>query len=227
MVDGKTELKATGGRGEPLRQRVIDAAERLLRQGKAEFSMRDLASEAGVSFATPFNRFGSKAAIMHAVAGRRVDLMEVRFGEATCSSDVVDRVLLAVDMAVSVMLEEPVVNRSVMGWLDTAGPITGQARARSNALWSLALADGDGLAPDARDHALERLPGQLAFGFRGVLSFWTAGEVSDSELSESARGVAMAMLLGVVDADRRQAITFQAVQSTRRSASPGEAGERG
>lgn len=46
---------STGSRGEPVRNRVIDAAERLLRDGKAEFSMRDLATEAGVSFATPFN----------------------------------------------------------------------------------------------------------------------------------------------------------------------------
>lgn len=212
MPSSKPPPKSSGLRGEPLRQHVIDAAERLLRQGKAEFSMRDLAAEAGVSFATPFNQFGGKAAIMHAVAGRRVDQMEVRFREAACAGDVVDRVLLAVDMAVSVMLEEPVVNRSVMGWLGTAGPVRGEARARSRALWALALADGDGLAPDQHDHALKTLPGQLALGFRGALSFWTAGEVLDGELCDSARSVAMAIVSGVLDGSRRRAIISQAVQ---------------
>ena len=47
---------------------MLDAAERLLRDGNAEFSMRDLAAEAGVSFATPFNQFGSKPAIMQALS---------------------------------------------------------------------------------------------------------------------------------------------------------------
>jgi AcrR family transcriptional regulator len=206
MADSKTQPKASGLRGEPLRQRVIDAAERLLRQGKAEFSMRDLAAEAGVSFATPFNQFGSKAAIMHAVAGRRVDLMEARYLAAAPSGDVVDRVLLAAEAAVTVMLEEPVVNRSVMGWLGTAGPAIGGAWARSKALWALALADGDGLAMDDRDHALHSLPGQLAFGFRGVLSFWTAGEVADADLATSARDVATAIMLGVLDPTRRGTI---------------------
>ena len=46
------------------RERVLDAAERLLARGGAGFSMRDLAEEAGVSFATPFNQFGAKGAIM-------------------------------------------------------------------------------------------------------------------------------------------------------------------
>ena len=35
------------------RERVLQAAERLLGQGLPEFSMRELAAEAGVSFATP------------------------------------------------------------------------------------------------------------------------------------------------------------------------------
>jgi AcrR family transcriptional regulator len=70
-------------RGEPVRQRVLDAAETLLRQGKAEFSMRDLAAEAQVSFATPFNHFGSKAAIMQALSARRIEEMGARYRAAS------------------------------------------------------------------------------------------------------------------------------------------------
>jgi hypothetical protein len=143
---------------------------------------------------------------MHAVAGRRVDLMEDRYLAAAPSGDVVDRVLLAAEAAVTVMLEEPAVNRSVMGSLGTAGPAIGSAWTRSKALWALALADGDGLAMDDRDHALHALPGQLAFGFRGVLSFWTAGEVADADLATSARDVATAIMLGFLDPTRRGTI---------------------
>lgn len=201
MRESKSDRSSA--RGEPVRLRVIEAAERLLRQDKAEFSMRELAAEAGVSFATPFNQFGSKAAIMHAISARRVELMDARFRKAAPPGDAPDRMLVAVDTAASVMLEEPVVNRSVMGWIGTASPAPGTALARSEAFWSLALAAGDGLAPAARKQALLTLPRQLAFGFRGVLSFWTAGELTDDDLAARAREMAVAILLGVVDGQRK------------------------
>ncbi|WP_267419148.1 TetR/AcrR family transcriptional regulator [Sphingomonas sp. GC_Shp_1] len=189
----------TSVRGEPLRQRVIDAAERLLRLDRADFSMRDLAAEAGVSFATPFNQFGSKNAIMHALSGRRIDSMEARYRAARPAGEAPQRVLLAVDTAAAVMLEEPVVNRAVMGFIGTGGGSPGTVWARSTALWALALGAGDGLIPAQREGALRRLPGQLAFGFRGVLSFWTAGELPDAALAGAARDMALALLLGVIE----------------------------
>jgi AcrR family transcriptional regulator len=173
---------------------VIDAAERLLREGNADFSMRDLAAEAGVSFATPFNQFGSKAAIMHALAERRIELMAKRFAEQPPLPYAVDRVLLAIGIAAAGMLEEPRINRSVMGWIGTKGPVAGKALAHSTALWRLALGAGEGLIATRREEALCSLPQQLAFAFRGVLSFWTSGELADERLASSARQVASTLL---------------------------------
>ena len=179
-------------------QRVIDAAERLLRRDKADFSMRDLAADAGVSFATPFNQFGSKAAIMQALSERRIDTMEARYSSAQLSRDAADRVLLAFDIATAVMLEEPGVNRAVMGWLGTASLLRGYTLVRSIAYWALALGAGEGLIAARRDDGLRCLPRQLAFGFRGVLSFWTAGELPDENLGTSAREIANTLLLGFI-----------------------------
>ncbi len=186
-------------RGEPLRQSVLDAAENLLRQGQAEFSMRDLAAEAGVSFATPFNQFGSKAAIMQALSARRIDRMEALYRAEPAAGDASHRVLLAMAMAARVMLEEPVVNRVVMGWLGAGSPAPGDVLGRSTALWALALGAGEGLLATRRDQALACLPGQLAFAFRGVLSFWTAGELPDEALAESAAEMAQTLLLGFAE----------------------------
>lgn len=191
----KTGPSSVATRGEPLRQRVIDAAERLLREGKADFSMRDLAAEAGVSFATPFNQFGSKAAIMHALAGRRINTVAGRFASQPPLPHATDRILLVLGIAAELMLEEPKVNRAVLGWIGTAGPAPGEMLARSMALWTSALGAGEGLAAAGREQALRDLPRQLAFGFRGVLSFWTAGELPDEALAASAREVATALLL--------------------------------
>lgn len=199
MSQSKTRQPAGAERGEPTRQRVLDAAERLLRDGKAEFSMRDLAAEAGVSFATPFNQFGSKAAIMHALSARRIDTMAERFARVPQPPGATGRVLLAVDTAVAVMLEEPMVNRAVMGWIGTAGTSPGQAWARSTALWTLALGAGEGLAEAGRTEALRCLPEQLALAFRGALSFWTAGELPDQALLPHARAIATTLLLGFAE----------------------------
>ena len=181
-------------RGEPVRQRVLDAAERLLRDGRAEFSMRDLASEAGVSFATPFNQFGSKLAIMHALSGRRVAAMMQRFDATELPADAADRVALAIDIAVAVMLDEPIVNRSVMAWIGTASSAPGEVRSNSTALWAHAVGDGSGLPPCRRDEACRILPAQIALAFRGALSFWTAGELADEELGPAARQIAGTLL---------------------------------
>jgi len=193
MSEDKMETR-TKRRGEPVRQRVLDTAERLLRAGKAEFSMRELASEAGVSFATPFNQFGSKPAIIHALSGRRIDSMMTRFDATPQPPLAADRVALAIDIAVGVMLDEPIVNRAVMAWIGTGSAASGEVRSNSTALWAHALGDGTGLPSLRRDEACHILPGQLALAFRGALSFWTAGELADEELGPAARQIADTLL---------------------------------
>src|ERR1700761_4221215 len=106
---GSVGLKLTA------RERVLDAAERLLVQGSAAFSMRELADEAEMSFATPFNHFGSKAAIMLALSARRIARMQELLAEARLPKSAVARVFAAVDIAASVMLASPDANRAVMG----------------------------------------------------------------------------------------------------------------
>jgi hypothetical protein len=51
--------------------------------------------------------------------------------------------------------------------------------------------------------ALAVLPDQLAFAFRGVLSFWTAGELTDALLSQRARAAVATVLLAFVERQDR------------------------
>lgn len=182
-------------KGEPVRQRVLDAAERLLRSGKAEFSMRDLAAEAGVSFATPFNQFGSKAGIIHALSTRRIESMADRYIAVVPPAEAKGRVRLAIEVAVAVMLDEPEVNRAVMGSIGIAGPARADALARSTAYWALALGVADSEAVPHGQCGSD-LPRQLALAFRGALSFWSAGELSDVELGPAALALANTLMLG-------------------------------
>jgi AcrR family transcriptional regulator len=183
---------------------VLQAAERLLGTGRPGFSMRELAAEAGVSFATPFNLFGSKGAILHALSAQRIEAMHVRLAAAAPPGDAVERVLAAVGIAAAVMLDSPVLNRAVMAALGAPSSEPGGVWALSRALWAEALGDGEGLAPSTMALARNALPDQLAFSFRGVLSFWTAGEIVDQDLGARAKAAAATLLLGFVEEHARE-----------------------
>jgi AcrR family transcriptional regulator len=203
------------------RDRVLDAAERLLVQGSAGFSMRELANEAEVSFATPFNQFGNKGAIMLALSARRITLMHERLRQTALPTTAIPRVLAAVDIASAVMLEASAVNRAVMGVISAPTEVTGKVLSLSSALWAEALGSGDGLAAATRSLAVAILPDLLAVAFRGALSFWTAGEVADQALSQHARTAASVILLGFVEREDRAILLSTLKNSDRRARASG------
>jgi AcrR family transcriptional regulator len=189
-------------------EHVLDAAVRLLRaSGAADFSMRDLAEEAGVSFATPFNYFGSKTAIMHALSTKLIDTMAARFDAAPTAADATTRVLAAFNIAIAVLLEEPAVTRPVIGSLGSPTTEPGCVADRSRALWATALGDLVGIRKELTTAALCSLPDQLAVGFRGCISFWVAGEIKDENLPARACAIAAALLLGFVQPEFQDRLT--------------------
>ena len=184
---------------------VLDAAERLLRAGAAaEFSMRALAAEAGVGFATPFNHFGSKTAIMQALSARLIARIAARFRDKAPDGDAVDRVLGMSRIAVKLLLEQPDVYKAVVGSLGVVSAAPSAVKAQSRALWSLALGDCSGLRAEIGPATGAILAEQLAFGFRGCLSFWIAGELADAELAAAVDAGAAIVLLGFVSERRRR-----------------------
>lgn len=192
------------------RELVLDAAERLLQASpSAEFSMRALATEAGVGFATPFNHFGSKNAIMQALSSRVIERMETCFREQRPRGDAVDRVLAMGRISIGVLLEKPDVSKAVVGSLGVASPIPSAVRLQSEALWSLALGDLSALVSDIPVPLRAILPQQLAFTFRGCVSFWIADELTDEMLGKAFQTGALTLLLGFCEPERRAKMTAQ------------------
>ncbi len=189
------------------REVVLDAAERLLQASpNAEFSMRALAAEAGVGFATPFNHFGSKNAIMQALSARLIERMSIRFRDERPEGDAIDRVLAMGRISIGVLLEKPDVSKVVVGSLGVVSPTPSSVRPKSEALWVQALDDCAGLTPATRALGRELLPQQLAFTFRGCLSFWIAGELGDAMLPKAFQAGALTLLLGFASPARRAAM---------------------
>lgn len=112
--------------------------------------------------------------------------------------------LVAVDIATAVMLGAPAVNRAVMAAVSAPNDPPGNVAGRSAAWWAEALGAGAELPAATRSLALTVLPHQLAIAFRGVLSFWTAGERADEGLGLLARAAAAGVLLGFSGADDRE-----------------------
>jgi AcrR family transcriptional regulator len=221
MTISKPPFSSASSRASSTRRRVLEAAERLLRTGSAAFSMRELAAEADVSFATPFNQFGSKIAIMHALSAERIAAMGERFDASEPTGDAVERVFAAVRIAADVMLAEPDVSRAVIGTLGAATDAPGQVYLASRALWARALGAADGIDPELIDLARSTLPDQLAVAFRGVLSFWTAREIGDAELVSCACVAAATLLLGFVVPERRGAVLDRLHEPHAGDATPG------
>ncbi|WP_072369134.1 TetR/AcrR family transcriptional regulator [Hyphomicrobium sp. NDB2Meth4] len=190
-----------------VRDVVLDAAERLLaRDDAGDFSMRALALEAGVGFATPFNHFGSKNAIMQALSARIIDRMSDRFRTDAPSGNAIDRVLAMAQIAVTLLLEQPKVYRTVVGSLSAPNTGTSAVHKRSRALWAEALGKFDGIAPSSRSTAEASLAEQIAFTIRGCLSFWIAGEIDDAELHRKVCGAISTVLLGFAGPAHRSAL---------------------
>lgn len=200
---------------QPLRERnkqlarhvVLDAAERLLQASpNAEFSMRALAAEAGVGFATPFNHFGSKNAIMQALSSRLIERMEARFRDEAPYGDAIDRVLGMGRIAVALLLEKPTVYKVVVGSLGVVSAAPSLVQQNSRRLWSLALGDCDGISADRKPMAKLLLAEQLAFTFRGCVSFWIAGDLPDEHLGSSYESGVCTLLLGFATPERQSSL---------------------
>jgi len=90
-----------------LRQKVMDAAELLIRQtGGTDFSMRALATAAEVSAATPYNFFGSKEGLLFELLNR--SLASIKKDALIYSSDdPIEHVIEAVDHVVDHLVADP------------------------------------------------------------------------------------------------------------------------
>ncbi|WP_197465300.1 TetR/AcrR family transcriptional regulator [Tistrella mobilis] len=218
------------------REEILNAAERLLLAGDLpDFSMRALSEEAGVSFATPFNHFGSKTGILRSLAQRMFDAITDRYvaDSATGAGDAIDRTFMMGRAGCAVWLERPAVHRYLIGTLVAGGPAAGggsaddpeEFRRRSRALWILALGDYDGIDLAMRPLAVGALPEQLAIMFRGAAALWAGGEVADDQFGAAVDLGIATSLIGYVPAGRRDDLTGRIARAAAVLAPRGAVGE--
>ncbi len=158
---------------------------------------------------------------MQALSSRLIERMAARFRNEAPEGDAIDRVLAMGRIAVALLLEKPDVHKVVVGSLGVVSPVPSSVRETSRALWSLALGDFAGITADMKEIAPAVLAEQLAFDFRGCVSFWIAGELQDEALGTAFRVGSCTLLLGFADPKRR-AFLSRAAQEPRRCIGGGD-----
>jgi len=186
------------------RRRIIHAARDLIREtGNAGLSMRALAARAGVSLATPYNLFGSKRAIVLAVLDDVREYQD-RFAHFP-STDPLERLFAAVDMAVKFYVDDPSFYKTLWGAVfdasdDVRAEIYNQAR---NAFWRdlvQAAADAGVIAPNVNAELLFKA---LDRSFGAAMLEWVVGELEPERLAPTIRYSYALILKGAASPDWR------------------------
>jgi AcrR family transcriptional regulator len=160
------------------RQRILGTAEKLIRRdGDMRFGMRELATKAKVSPATPFNLFGSKGQILWALLERNIEQQLHRIDEDE-EQDPVERVLALARSAVLQYTRDERLYRPLLSAVLTTSPFEMPALlGEFTDLWRKALEELEArgqLLPDLDPALLAR---QLHLEHRAGMSMWLRGEV--------------------------------------------------
>jgi AcrR family transcriptional regulator len=187
------------------RQRILDAAESLIRStASIDFSMRQLAATAEVSWATPFNLFGSKESLLYALLARSLDHIVVT-GLHFRESDPLTHVIEAGENAVAAFLDDPDFLRPLYQvLLSVSHPeYRPDFMARTFAYWRAAALT----IPQASDipakHPTDAVASALMAHFIGLLELWVHRDLDDRQFLQRAKsGIILIMLPLVPDAQR-------------------------
>lgn len=180
------------------RQHIIDAAEFLIKQtGATDFSMRDLAIQAGLSTYTTYNLIGSKATVFYILLNQCLD--RISFGRllGKPEGDPFDYIFFAGDTAVDVFTSEPefycALMRYVFGVPDAVNRPAFMDRAFR--YWRGAvqpLEDAGLLSHDVTPVDLAR---DLQVFFTGSMEFWVHGELdSDQFRAQIRHGISLRLM---------------------------------
>lgn len=167
-----------------VKERILESAEILLTENNnVDFSMRELAKKANVSFATPFNYFGDKNSILQELSSQLIKKMENCFNEKEKNESSIKNLFLMAHISIEVLLEKPILNKYIITSLSIPRKEKLKVKTNSENLWKIAL--GNMSEFTEFDKLKEKLVTQIALHFRGVISFWCAGDIEDKDLKDN------------------------------------------
>lgn len=168
------------------KQQVLDAAEAAIRQaGTVDFSMRDLAKNADVSFATPFNLFGKKEDILAALFHRRVTAQaERRKAESRTHGGLENLLQIATETCTGYLADAELFKPLAQAFRTQRTPQLEAISSDAQHIWRTALENclaDKVLHPDT---LLDSLARRLHISFRVAFLMWATNELPDKEFEQ-------------------------------------------
>lgn len=169
------------------RERILDAAALLIAAEGTEFSMRELADQAKVSPATPFNHFDTKVGVLAAIVERSLHEVAQPPLVAACEVHPVDEILAYADYVTSYYADRREIYAptlgALLGFVSFDNPIT----RRAASLWGVGLEAIDAIGEVADDVPLELLARHLEIAWIGSLLPWCGGNIDGRQWREQVR----------------------------------------
>src|SRR5213595_708361 len=164
------------------RGKILKAAEALIRRsGSIDFSMQDLASEAGFSLATSYNLIGTKSTVLYWLLNRSVEQLQKEYRAMSVAGLPRTQVFRAIGMVTSFFTGDPEFYRPLIRFLEGV-PDPVNRPIFMNAAFDFWFGLARALAEE--DKNLPLPPAEAATlmhtFFLGALNRWVHGE-SDSE----------------------------------------------
>ncbi|HSG91170.1 MAG TPA: TetR/AcrR family transcriptional regulator [Pseudomonadales bacterium] len=189
------------------RERILVAAEKLIRKDdRIGFSMRALAEEAGVAFATPFNLFESKFGVLCGLLEKRIEAQMEQLGEEDPGRDPVERLFEQAALGSRMYLADPTLYKPILHEMSHAGPEAGRVAIVSMKFWSMALQSARDTGLISTDEDVKALARLLQLGFASVLYQWASGHLRDDELVMHSQHRAAVSLMAVMTDEGRQLV---------------------
>ena len=194
------------------RVRILNAAEALIREtGNTDFTVATLAERAVLSGPTPYNLFGSKAAILYALLNRSLDPVVAVESRARGVKDPVARVLAAANLAADLFVNDPVFYRPLYQFLLGVGDALQRPAflQRSLEFWQRAVGElmESGQFPLATQrNGLARM---LVMNFVAALELWVHQELDHEQFRAQVLYGAAMLMLGFASEQQRSGLLRQ------------------
>jgi AcrR family transcriptional regulator len=167
------------------RQRITQAARALIHaNGTDGFSMRSLATKAGVSVATPYNLFGSKRLVVLSVLQGEIDRFQSKIVHDV--EDPVSTLFSVASLVVEQSCEDPTLHRSMLKFLrqeesETQRHMSAFSDVNSNVF--NVIIDAAKAKKQLREDTITHVVAEfLEYSLSTVLGLWVEGLISDEDL---------------------------------------------
>lgn len=197
------------------RERIVAAARTRTEEDGTEPSMRQLASDAGLSVATLYNLFGGKESILVAVLEPEIDALDARL-TAEPPGHALERASAVVEASLDRFIRRGRLFRPLLGAIERQSASSARTAMmdRCAALIASAIQEAAARGDLQRDVPADLVARQIMWGYVQAIRYWASGDLSNAGFRAQVRSVLALGLLAVAGGSTRAALASTVAELT-------------